>query len=442
MTQTLDRKPKKSSVAAWILYDFANTAFSMNVVSLYFGVWLISELHQHDLIVGLANSGSMILVALTMPYLGEISDRRGNKLWFLGLYTLSCVLCTAMLGVIGACIDNIATIIALASLLFVVANYSYQGGLVFYNALMPAVSTPKTIGRVSGYGVAFGYLGAIIGLVVARLFVEGHIFGLKLTVIKAGGAVAAFIPTAMLFLVFAIPIFILLTEPPVKNRYSQKVTLAYSFAKVVNGISDTKKYPGLLRFLIAKFLYENGMQTVIIFMGIYTKSAMGFTLGETNLFFILVIPSAIVGSAFCGIMTDHYGPKKTLMRVVVGWIFCLLIVVATTNRSLYWTTGFLIGALMGSTWTSARPLLVSLVPKEMLGEFFGLYALSGTLAMVVGPLIWGTVVEVMNSYGNLVKYKTAIFVLALFMLAGFTVLIKVPDYHRPKNRRISDPHKL
>ena len=430
MTRTQFEKPKKSAIAAWILYDFANTAFSMNVVSLYFGTWLIIELKQHDLIVGLANSGSMILVALTMPFLGEISDRRGGKLRFLGVYTFLCVACTALMGVCGFCIGDTATIVILAPLFYVIANYSYQGGLVFYNALLPAVSSPKTIGRVSGYGVAFGYLGAIVGLFVARLFVEGHVFGLRLPMVQAGGVVAAFIPTAVLFLAFAIPIFILVTEPPVAGISDQKVIFTHSFAKVIDGISNTRKYPGLLRFLIAKFLYENGIQTVIIFMGVYTQTAIGFTLGEANLFFIIVIPSAVIGSALCGILTDHYGPKKTLMCVLVGWVICLLIIVSTTNRPLFWALGCLVGALMGSAWTAARPLLVSLVPQKMLGEFFGLYALSGTMAMVLGPLIWGAVVEILNSYGSIIKYKAAIFVLTLIMSIGFAVLLKVPDYHR------------
>jgi len=219
----------------------------------------------------------------------------------------------------------------------------------------------------------------------------------------------------------------------VTNISSEKITPFKSFKKVIDGISNTKKYPGLLHFLIAKFLYENGIQTVIIFMGVYVQAAMGFTLGEANLFFILVIPSAVVGSALCGIMTDHFGPKKTLKRVVAGWVICLFIIIATTNRPLFWIIGCLVGALMGSAWTAARPLLISLVPKEMLGEFFGLYALSGTMATVIGPVIWGAVVQTMNSYGNLVKYKAAILVLAFLMLIGFIVLLKVPDYHRKRH---------
>ena len=424
------RKSSNRATAAWILYDFANTAFSMNIVSLYFASWLIINLAQPDILVGLANSGSMLLVALTMPYLGEISDRRGDKLKLLAIYTGLCIICTALIGVFGYHLQSTTTIVLFAISLFIVANYSYQGGLVFYNALMPAVSTPKTIGRVSGYGVAFGYLGAIAGLVVARLFVEGHIFGLQLFHITAGGAVAAFVPTAVLFLIFAIPIFIFVKEPVVEQKSYTKITLMDSFTKVFESISNAKKYPGMQRFLLAKFFYENGIQTTIVFMGVYTQSAMNFTLGEANLFFIIVIPSAVIGSALCGIFTDHYGPKKTLLWVIVGWLICLMLIVLITNKLLFWILGCIVGALLGSVWTSARPLLVSLVPQEVLGESFGLYALSGTLALVVGPVIWGIVIGIMNEYQNVIKYKSAVFVLAVLMLIGYIILIKVPDYHR------------
>jgi len=147
------------------------------------------------------------------------------------------------------------------------------------------------------------------------------------------------------------------------------------------------------------------------------------------MFFILVIPAAVLGSVLCGVLTDHFGPKKTLVAVIVAWLVILTIVIMTLNRTLFWALGAGVGILLGSTWTAARPLLVTLAPPEKLGEFFGLYALSGKVAAIIGPLLWSTVTFAMAGYGPIVKYKSAIALLALVMSVGLVVLVKVPDLH-------------
>lgn len=402
----------------------------MNIVSLYFSTWIIIELSQRDAYVSIANSLSMILVALTMPVLGDFSDFKGKKLSSLFIFTMSCIAGITLMGVLGYYVSNVSVLMPAVLVLFVMTNYSYQGGLVFYNALMPSVSTPKTIGRVSGYGVALGYLGAIVGLAVAGVFVDGELFGAKLAGVSPGGARAAFFPTAVLFFIFAIPIFFFVKESRSKQQEESKWNIKDSYIKIRQTIIDTNRHPGLLRFLIAKLLYEDSIQTVIIFMGVYTQAVMGFTRAEANQFFTIVIPSAIIGSAFCGILTDHYGPKKTLFWVILLWITSLAVVIMTSNRTLFWVLGGIIGALMGSTWTSARPLLISLVPKENLGEFFGLYSLSGKLAAVIGPLIWSAVTFSLDKYGDVVKYKAAIGAMAILMIAGLFTLRPVPDFHK------------
>ncbi|MBN1542973.1 MFS transporter, partial [candidate division KSB1 bacterium] len=186
---------------------------------------------------------------------------------------------------------------------------------------------------------------------------------------------------------------------------------------------------GLLRFLVAKFLYEDSIQTVIIFMGVYTQKVMGFTLAQANKFFIVTIPSAVIGSALCGILTDHYGPKKTLQTVIALWVVSLILVIVNPWPAVFWALGTVVGALLGSTWTAARPLLISLVPREMLGEFFGLYALSGKVAAISGPLIWSAVTLSLSGFTVVVQYKSAIAVLAGLMGLGLWLLRRVPDQH-------------
>jgi len=429
MSAAPNTKPKFMAMASWIMYDFANTAYSMNVVSLYFSTWIVIELAQSDFWVSMVNSLSMLFVALTLPVLGEWSDKKRKKVISLLIFTSVCILGTFSMGVIGKNVHAVSIVTPLVLIIYVVSNYSYQGGLVFYNALLPAVSTPRTLGRISGYGVAIGYAGSAVGLIIGGLFVDGSAFGLTIPGIQAGGRVAAFIPTALLFLVFAVPIFIYVKEPQVDHE-DQHWDIKSSYRRVWKSIKNTKQHPGLLRFLIAKFLYEDSIQTIIIFMGVYTQAVMGFTSAETTSFFIIVIPAAVLGSILCGVLTDHYGPKNTLVAVIILWVLSLIIIIATMNRTIFWFLGAGVGILLGSTWTAARPLLITLSPANSLGEFFGLYALSGKVSAILGPLLWSTVAMSLNRFGPVIKYKSAIGILAIVMLIGLAVLLGVPDFHR------------
>jgi len=421
--------PRLRATISWIVYDFANTMFSMNVVSMYFPTLIVVDLALGDQYVSFANSLSMIFVALTLPLLGEISDRFHKRMPFLIAFTLICIVFTAMIGVFSHAVSDKLLTLGLIIICYMIANYAYQGGLVFYNALLPHVCSERSMGRVSGYGVALGYLGSILGLTLVLPFVEGSLYGFKIPFIQPGGSVAAFIPTAVLFLLFSLPIFFFVKDSgkAPSATTNSKISIKTSLQKVWEGLSNTRKYPGVTRFLIAKFFYEDAIQTVIIFMAVYAQKVMGFSKAGTTQFFIAIIPSAIVGSALFGIITDHFGPKKTLTVVLSGWVVCLLVMAMVMKLWAFWTIGALIGVFMGSTWTSARPLLISLVPRDMLGEFFGLYSFSGKLAAIFGPLVWAVVVNVFAQRGDIFRYKAAMLSLNILIIIGLIILQKVPD---------------
>ena len=170
-------KLDKKVVLSWGIYDFANTIFSMNIISMYFAQWIIVDHHKEDILYSLTYSLSMLMVALTIPVLGAISDGRGKRKPYLLILTLGCVLATLLIGGISSRIANANLLVFSALFFFLVANYCFEGGLVFYNAMLPEISTPKNIGRVSGFGVALGYAGSIIGLLLVKPFVSGTFFG-------------------------------------------------------------------------------------------------------------------------------------------------------------------------------------------------------------------------------------------------------------------------
>jgi len=503
-------------IFSWAIYDFANTIFSMNVVTMYFSLWITVNLAREDFWVSVGNSASMLLVALSLPILGAISDSVGRRIPYLFIFTIGSVLGTALIGMVSYWVPNGVWQLAFAVLCFIVANYAFQGALVFYNALLPQISTPRTIGRISGLGVSMGYLGAIIGLLMVMPFAQGEITFLhfdipflqkdwqQVQIIEAAslqtrvafldtsidknanykyklvpkmhdfrsatgwklsskdtvienhhsakraiqvrlpggkkwstgslvllrkesgwGRRGTFIPTAVLFFLFSLPTFIFIREK-VTPRPAGRVRLKEAISRVMDGITNTRKYPGVLRFLLAKFFYEEGIQTAIIFMAVYAVKVMGFPNEKIILFFMVTTTAAAIGSLLFGYITDRLNPKPTLMIVISGWVLSLMAIILTTNTTIFWVIGSVIGILMGSTWTAARPLLVTLVPPEMLAEFFGLYSLSGKVAAIFGPLVWGGTVLLLKPYGDVIRYKGAVFSLALMMLLGLFLLWKVP----------------
>jgi len=441
----------KKAVFGWATYDFANTIFSMNIVTMYFAQWLVVDNKIEDVYYGVTYAVSMLLVAITMPALGAISDAKGKRLPFLLILTSGCILTTFVLGITSNAVTGVATKVFLALILFAFANYCFEGGLVFYNALLLEVSTPKSIGKVSGWGVALGYVGAIVGLLLVKPFVDGHIFGLKLS-FSQGGRQDAFIPTALFFLLFSLPIFLWVKEKV--PQIPEKIKIREAFKRMWEGIVNTKKFPGVLKFLLAYYFFSDAIATITIFMAVYAQVVMGFPDSVKIWFFIVATTFAVIGSFLCGYVTDWIGPKKTLVFVVLGWILCLLVVMFTADKTVFWIMGPLIGICLGSTWTASRPLLTGLVPKETLGQFFGLYALSGKVAAVAGPLLWGVavfyfkadnpvvqnMVSLLKSFGFTfssqgiltIQYRFAIGILILMMMVGLIILLKVPDRFEKK----------
>ncbi|MCK4427023.1 MAG: MFS transporter [candidate division Zixibacteria bacterium] len=460
----------KLSTASWAFYDFANTIFSMNIVTMYFAQWIIVDNKKEDIYYSTSYALSMFLVAITMPVLGAISDVKGKRKPFLLTLTLGCIFSTILIGMISNNVVDINTKIFLALAFFVVANFCYEGGLVFYNALLPEVSTKDNIGKVSGLGVSLGYVGAIVGLLLIKPFVEGNLFGMKIPFTSDGGREKAFIPTALFFLLFSLPIFLRVKEkvresfdklkiPPFDRlrvvseveppEAGEKVKIKMAFLRVWEGISNTQKYPGVLRFLIANFFLADAIATVSIFMAVYAQLVMGFPDSAKIWFFIVSSTSAVIGSFLCGYVTDFIGPKKTLFFVIIGWILSLSVVMFIADKTIFWIMGSLVGIFLGSTWTASRPLLTSLAPKEVLGQFFGLYSLSGKAAAILGPILWGgmtlyfkadkvivqNVISFLRNLGvtftdqviSTIQYRFAVGALVLMMILGLIIFIKVPD---------------
>ena len=448
----------KLEVISWALYDFANTIYSMNIISLYFASWLVIDLGYRDINYAVPYAGSMLLAGLLMPALGYLSDGQGDRKEFsgrrkvrlLGLFTFGAVAAVVAFALLPP------TAVVPILILFAISNFFYEGGMVFYNALLGSVSSGDNVGKISGFGVALGYLGSIVGMVLVLPFVSGELFGLDIPLIVDGGKSAAFLPTAIYFGLFSLPIIFFVRERRFNGAAdgsplpsSERRGLRQAYRDIWASLRTTEKYPGLLRFLIADYCFEDAIATVIAFMAVFTEKVFDFTSEDKTIFFIVSTVFAIVGAYFFGRLADRYTPKKVLFFIVAAWIGVLIGFVANTRAEFFWILGPLIGVLLGGVWSVSRPLLMQLVPPEKLGQFFGLFSISGRAAAICGPLVWGGVVylfEPGNYLGKLVAahfdlsqsaaaklpYRLGVLALALMMAVGLYLFRKVPDKGKQK----------
>jgi UMF1 family MFS transporter len=401
----MKRRLPRLSVFSWALYDFANTIFAMNVLSLYLILWVTQVNQAREIVFSFAISGSMLAVALTSPMFGAVSDRYGRRIPFLIAFVLICVIFTAAIGQIWGLVAGL--------LFFAIANFAYQSGNVFYDSLLSTVSREENRGRVSGLGVAMGYVGSILGILMVAPFVN------------TWGIGAAFIPTAVLFLVFALPCFLFVKEAPSKAPLTMRV-FKEGYTQLFTTLRRAKSHSNLLRFIGARFLYVDAVNTLLTFMAFYVIEVVGFSQDQARILFIVSTTFAVAGSIIYGRVVDWIGPKKTLVIVLSQWVVVFVTVATTSHQPTFWVLGALAGIALGGTWTADRAFLTRLAPPERVGEFFGLYQLAGRFAAVIGPLLWGGTTFILEDWG-LVRFRIAILVLLVNVVLGFIFLMMVRE---------------
>lgn len=447
---------------SWALYDFANTIWSMNVTSIYFTTWLVVDLGASSSSTMWATAISSVLVAFSIPFLGAISDaRRKRKIWVV-LFTLLAVAATMAIGVIGqqvlplygdALIDGArrppdfhlaGTQLLLIGVAYTVANFAYQAVNPFYNAMMTELVPPSEYGRLSGLGTGIGYAGTIVGVLLVAPFysgtmpVLGEVSASVMTTLRSiipatshAGRVSTFVPSALLFLVFSLPLFFFCRD---RNPAREPVKIPWreAFAELARTLRDARQHPGALRFIITSLIYQDAVGTITVVLGLYAIQAVGFTQESVNTVFVILPITAIAGSFLTGWLVDRIGPKRALTLVLVSWVVLLVALVAFPSKTAFWVIGAMIGfASFGGTPTAERPMLLSLVPPRDAGRFFALLLLSARAAAFIGPLVWGYTIDFLEPRtGTSAAYRTGLLTIAVFFLVSVLLLRGVPDNSR------------
>jgi UMF1 family MFS transporter len=432
----------RRDVIGWSLYDFANTIYSMNIVSLYLKRYIVEDLQKDHLFFDIPFSLSMLLAGVLLPALGAMSDHSTKKKIFLFLFTLTCCLAVGLMAVVPP------EFFVLTAILFMIANFSYEAGQPFYNSLLYSVSDGRQARYISGVGVALGYVGSIFGMLVVLPFVTGSVFSLDIPLLAGGGKTASFVPTAVLFMLFALPLFWWVRERKVTSV--AKTSFKGAYREVWDGLRHTRKYPGVLRFLIADYFVEDAVATVILNIGIYCSIVLRLPDEAITLFLVISTVSAVIGSYLIGRIAQIWSLKRILYGIMFGWAITLIMFVMTDNMTVIWILGSLVGILLGGLWTTTRPMLAELVPRDQLGRFFGLFSLSGRAAAVIGPLIWTMILYLFDAdralgkatadlfgfdavWAEKLPYKLGILSLVFMILIGLFIFRKVPQTHGGKH---------
>ncbi len=416
------RLATRGQILSWTFFDFANTAYSVIVVTVIFNRYFTNHVAGGSTTLwGIAVSISMICAALLSPPLGAIADFSRSRKRFLLYFTLASVICTALLFFVkeGMVITGL--------LLFVVANIGFEGGLVFYDAFLPRITTKRAYGRVSGYGFAMGYLGALAVLVIVNFILPPtsdpeYLFYVRLS----------FVVAAAFFMVFSLPMFLAVPEPfgadtPIRSFIRDGIAQS---KQTFQSLFVRKEHPSIARFLIAFFIYNDGILTVIVFAGIFAEDILKMDDKAIIAFFATVQTSAILGSILFGIVTDKIGPKKTITITLVLWIFVCAAAYFISSVTMFYFVAFAAGIAMAASQSASRSFMALLTPKEHEAEFFGFYdGLCGKASAVIGPAVYGIVSDLTNE-------RVAVVFIGIFFVAGLAILQGVDEPQRKTEPQI------
>ncbi|WP_282823698.1 MFS transporter [Pelomonas sp. V22] len=400
---------KKREVFGWSMYDFANSGYTTVVLTAVYNAYFVGVIAENSpsatLLWTLLIAASSLIVMLTMPMIGAHADRHAAKKRLLLISTAGCVVSTIGLGLAGR------GELWGAGLAVVISNCCYSYGESLIASFLPELARRDALGRVSGWGWAFGYFGGMLSLGLSLAYVLHA---------QANGIPATtFVPitmyiTAGVYALAAVPTFLLLCE---RSQPNDKLPEASGLAHLWASWQRARAYPEFLRFLACGTSYQAGISVVIALAAVYAEQALGFKQSETMALVFLVNIASAVGAFGFGYFEDRVGHKRALGITLAGWILMVSLAYLATGPALFWLAAMIAGLCMGSSQSCGRALAGSFAPAASLGEFFGLWTFATRLAAIIGPMSYGLITWM--SGGN---HRLAILGTGLFFVLGWLIL--------------------
>jgi UMF1 family MFS transporter len=396
-------------VWAWSMYDFANSGYTTVVLTAVFSAYFVSVVAGSapwaTFAWTAALSVSYALVLFTGPLVGAWADAHAAKKRLLVFATVGCVLFTAGLYFAGP--GNVA----LAVCLIILSNYFFGVGENVIAAFLPELADSRAMGRVSGWGWSFGYLGGLVSLGFSLAFI------LSSGMPGKDAVPITMLITAALFALCATPTFMFL-----KERAVPLGRLEDPWTRVLETLRETEKYRDLRRFLVCILFYQAGITAVVALAAIYAEQVMKFTMQQTIMLILVVNVTAALGAFGFGYLQDAIGHVRAVAVTLVGWIVMILTAWQSETVFSFWIAANLAGLCMGSAQAAGRAIVGYLAPAARLAEFFGLWGLAVKAASIFGPLTYGAVTWIFPGDHRLgILAVGAYFVIGLALLHGIDI---------------------
>jgi UMF1 family MFS transporter len=407
---------KRSEVFAWAMYDFANSGYTTVVLTAVFATYFVGVVAGGapwaTLLWTASLSLSHAIVMLAMPVVGAWCDRHAKKKSALWLSTLVCVLGTFALGWAGP------GDLAWAVLWVVVSNVAYSAGEALIAAFLPELAKPEAMGKVSGWGWAWGYVGGMLTLALCLFWV---IRGMG-----QGGSAAEVVPptlwiTAMIFLTAGSYTFLRLPERAQPQRdASGRAALSRSWHTLRDAARWAHARRPVWRLLQCIVAYQAGVAVAIAVAAIYAEGEMGMSKQDTMMLIFLLNIAALAGAWGLGWLQDHLGHVRTLRWTLWGWVMVCLLAALSPNVSWFWVACAIAGFCMGASQSIGRAMVARLTPPERTAQMFALWSVAMRMAAIVGPLLYGLV-----TWGSGGQQRLAIAVTSLLFLLGLWILSRI-----------------
>ena len=440
------RKESNLGVASYILYNFGNTPFALTILTLYFPLWLTEEYGAGPALYNYATSVASLLVVLIAPVLGALCDLHQRRRRYLVVLTLITVLFT--LGLSGS--YDITGSLFVTLVCFVVAVVAYQLINVPYFALLPSVAVGRGTGTISGYAQAAGFIGTLLATLGFVFFVTPEKFfgfsvggpqhirqqfshlGSWIDTSTASVDSNTFLPTAIFFLIFALPAFFFVPDRP--QRAPQPAKLVEAYRSVLTTLRHIRAYVGLGRYMVVTLLFMDAASIAIPNMCIFAKNIFGMGDGQISNLMAFSLIFSILAAFGAGRISDKVGPKRTLLATLGLWIVAILAIMFAWAPWVFFVTGPLLFLAFGATIALGPVLLIALSPSESLTEFMGFFVTVGQVSAALGPVILGLLLGMLGGLETGVAYRIAIGSLAVTMVVGLFLLLRVPDVRPPDAR--------
>jgi len=396
------------------LYDFANSSFTTIIITFIFATYFAKQIAPNP-VIGQSYWGWTIgvtgfLVAIIGPAIGSFADKKNKIVFFVRFFSLLCILCTALLW-----FSKPSQSYLLYTLIIVgVANLFYELSLIFYNSLLKDISKSKNLGKSSGFGFALGYVGGIVILLISiKLFIDTDYLPFGLTKEESENIRAISLLVSIWFLIFSIP-FLFFTIKEKKRKIAYSLNFNHLKKLLWNG-----KITILGKFLIARMLYADGLNAIIVMGGIFAVGVFNLEIKDLLKLSIIMNIAAFIGAFIGGFINDRFGSKIVIIFSLVGLIFSSIAILFTYETSTFFYLAAINGLFIGPIQSASRVVITSMLNQNSQGKGFGLFATSGKLTSFLGPLLVSTITFLTSS--QRIGFSAAI----ILLLFGLIILLNI-----------------